>query len=446
MERTAGFAGLVVIGIFSAALYALAVRIATWLGMEPLACHPALVAALFALYLVGLWLVLRRLPSTPHVLAVILGFAVLFRALMLPTPVYLSSDIYRYLWDGRVAWAGYNPYRYPPAAVELKALRDPVIHPQINRPTAVTAYPPGAQWLFALTARVAPGSIPGWRLLLLGADIATCWVLLGLLRRIGAPATAVLAYAWSPLVVFEGIQAGHVDLALILFVLLALAARLDGSSAGAGALLGIAVLIKVYPALLVAAWWRRHDWRFPAAVGATVALGYLPYVAGVGVGALGFLPSYFLDRREDFNLGLRALLTWGIGFSAEVPRRLTIVLLLLAVAAALAWFGRAHARGRYDTWQTAGLAVGVWIVLGPFSVHPWYVLWMVPFLCVKPSPAWLYFSGAVVLSYAEYLVQPAPLPWWAWLGEYGPLYVLLAAGALRRAIRPAAPPLAVRPT
>jgi glycosyl transferase family 87 len=328
----------------------------------------------------------------PRVVAMILGFAVLFRALMLTTPVYLSSDLYRYLWDGRVAWAGYNPYRYPPAAGELAALRDPVIHPQINRPTAVTAYPPGAQWLFALAARVAPGSITGWRLLLIGTDIVTFWILLRVLPRVGAPATVVLAYAWSPLVVFEGVQAGHVNLALIPFLLLALLARLDRLSVRAGVLLGIAVLIKIYPAILVAAWWRRHDWRFPTAAITTVALGYLPYVATLGVGAIGFLPSYFLDRREDFNVGLRALLTWGV------------------------------------------------------SVHPWYVLWMVPFLCVRPCSAWLYFSGAVVFSYAEYLDPSVGLPWWAWLGEYGPVYALLAAGAWRRAMLPGAAPLTVRPT
>jgi hypothetical protein len=446
MQQAKGFAAVVALGLLSAALYALAVPVATWLGMEPLAFHPVVVSVLFALYFVALWLVLRRLPSTPRLVSVILGFGLLFRTLMLTTPVYLSSDLYRYLWDGRVQWAGQNPYRYPPAAVELAKLRDPAVHPHINRPTAVTAYPPGAQWLFALAARLAPGSIPGWRLVLLAIEIGNLCVLLRLLRRAGSPATAVLAYAWSPLVVFEGVQAGHVDVAMIFFVLLALSARLGGSSGRAGILLGIAALIKVYPAILVAAWWRRRDWRFPAAVGATVALGYLPYVASVGVGAVGFLPSYFLDRREDFNLGLRALLTWAVGFSAEGPRRVTIALLLMAVAAALACIGRAHARGRYDTWHATGLAVGAWLLIGPFSMHPWYVLWIVPFLCVKPSPAWLYFSGAVVLSYAEYLVQPATLPWWAWLGEYGPLYALVVAGLWRRAMRPVAVPLAVRPT
>lgn len=443
-ELSLGLAALVSLGILSAALYALAVPMAAWMRTEPLVWHPAVVAALFALYLVAIWMVLRRLPSTPRLLAVILGFAIVFRALMLTTPVYLSSDLYRYLWDGRVQWAGQNPYRYAPAAVELEALRDPALHPLINRPQAVTAYPPGAQWLFALAAGLAPGSIPGWRLVLLGVEIGTLCVLLRLLRRAGAPAAAILVYAWSPLVVFEGAQAGHVDLAVIPFVLLALMARLDGASMRAGVLLGMAVLIKVYPVILVPAWWRRHDWRFPAAVGATIGLGYLPYAATSGVGALGFLPSFFLDRREDFNVGLRALMTWGIGLSGELPRRAVIVLLLVAVATVLAWIGRAHARGRYSIWQAGGLAVGVWLGLGPFSVHPWYVLWMVPFLCVRPSSPWLYFSGAVVLSYVEYLVPSGGLPWWAWLGEYGPLYALLAVGAWRTARRTAAVQLAVR--
>ena len=57
---------------------------------------------------------------------------------------YLSTDIYRYIWDGRVQAAGINPYRYMPIAPELSHLRDAAIFPNINRPDyAVTIYPPG---------------------------------------------------------------------------------------------------------------------------------------------------------------------------------------------------------------------------------------------------------------------------------------------------------------
>ena len=431
--------GLAALGVLSAALYGAAGPAARWLGLAPLAGHVGVFALLFALYLGALRCALR--PAHPRAkVAIVLGFAVLFRLLVVWTPVYLSSDVYRYLWDGRVQWSGVNPYRYPPSAPELQALRDSATHAPINRPTAVTAYPPGAEWLFAGVALVAPGSLPGWRLTLLAVEVGTVVALLSLLRRVGAPAAAVVVYAWSPLVVFEGIQAGHVDLAVIPLVLLALLARLRGSSIGAGLALGGAVLVKVYPLVLLPALWRRRDWRFPMAVGATVAAGYAPYAAGLGWRALGFLPAYFLDRREDSNVGLRALVTYGVGLSGEVPRRVAIVLLLGTVGLALAGIGRRHRDGLLGTPVAATRAVGTWLVLEPFSLHPWYVLWLVPLLCLEPTLPWLYLTGAVTLSYTEYLAHPPPLPWWAWLAEYGPLYGLLAA----RALRVARPPVASR--
>ena len=65
---------------------------------------------------------LRRqaLPSHPLAVALILGWAVIFRfSVLWVTPGFLSDDIYRYIWDGLVQEAGINPYDYPPGAPEL---------------------------------------------------------------------------------------------------------------------------------------------------------------------------------------------------------------------------------------------------------------------------------------------------------------------------------------
>src|SRR5512146_2483079 len=73
----------------------------------------------------------------------ILVVAALLRLPLLLAPPYLSNDVYRYVWDGRVQAAGVNPYRYVPAAAALEALRDDRIYPEINRrERAVTIYPP----------------------------------------------------------------------------------------------------------------------------------------------------------------------------------------------------------------------------------------------------------------------------------------------------------------
>jgi hypothetical protein len=455
-----------------------------------MAGHLVVFPLLFGVYLTGVWLVLRQpRPAGPPAdrfwsgrLVTILAFGLLFRVILLPTPVYLSSDLYRYFWDGRVQLAGINPYRYPPAAPELAALRDDDLHPSINRPWARTIYPPGAQWVFALAAAAGMQTVLAWRCLLLAVEAITVALLLVLLRRFRLAETAALVYVWSPLVVFEGVQAGHLDLVMIPFVLLALLWRQAGAPARAGVALGLAVLLKLYPAILalawsakpapgpvgpgsyrsgeaagpapsaaesatarrdgnprkrwrgMARWWRSRDWRFAAAVGGTVALGYAPYVWVIGSGALGFLPEYF-GPAEDHNIGLRALLTWGIGWTSDVARGTMMAVLFLVLLGTLGWLGRAGQAPAFE--RTGAAAIGAYLLLVPTAMHPWYVVWMVPFLCLVPSLPWLYFSGAVSLSYVAFLVWPAPLPAWAWLAQYGPLVGLLAVEAWRsRARRP----------
>ena len=51
----------------------------------------------------------------------------LMRALLLFAPPH-STDIYRYIWDGRVQADGINPYRYVPADPALAHLRDAAIY------------------------------------------------------------------------------------------------------------------------------------------------------------------------------------------------------------------------------------------------------------------------------------------------------------------------------
>ena len=68
----------------------------------------------------------------------------------------MSTDIFRYVWDGRVQAAGINPYRHVPADAALQHLRDDAIYPYINRADyAPTIYPPMAQIVFFLVTRIS---------------------------------------------------------------------------------------------------------------------------------------------------------------------------------------------------------------------------------------------------------------------------------------------------
>lgn len=95
-------------------------------------------------------------------LAVVLGFALAMRLLLIGEEPFLSTDLYRYIWDGRVQSAGINPYKYVPADPSLAALRDAAIYPRINRADyAVTAYPPVAEMFFFLVTRISETVMAG---------------------------------------------------------------------------------------------------------------------------------------------------------------------------------------------------------------------------------------------------------------------------------------------
>ena len=94
-----------------------------------------------------------------------------------------------------------------------------------------------------------------------------------------------------------------------------------------------------------------------------------------------------------------------------------------------------------DPLRIAAVLAAAFVVLSP-TVHPWYVVWLIPFLCFSPRISWLYLSVAVVFSYRALSHLAATGVWleepWVRTLEYGPfvaLLVLEAAVARHRAAR-----------
>jgi hypothetical protein len=110
---------LIMLGIISAASYLVGERSQAADGD---ACPYCVLAEILILF-VGAWIVHSVRPDR-WTLAIILAFALCFRLSVLFYEPQLSSDAYKYVWDGRVQAAGVNPYRYIPSAPELERLRD----------------------------------------------------------------------------------------------------------------------------------------------------------------------------------------------------------------------------------------------------------------------------------------------------------------------------------
>jgi hypothetical protein len=251
------------------------------------------------------------------------------------------------------------------------------------------------------------------------------------------PPGAIILWAWAPLAVFEGVQAAHLDPAFVPVLLLALLWRQERQMTRAGAALGLAILLKLYPAILLLAWWRRGDRRFPLACAGVVAAGYLPYVLSVGPGVLGSLPQYFASV-EDFNVGIRDFVvnaTGVAGVAHEVIRGVVMLALSATLLAVLARVRRRLVENANGVFRAARAAVAAYLLLVPTALHAWYAIWLLPFLTVAPSPGWLWFTGAIAMSYLTYAW--GALPFWARALEFFPLYALLVWEW--RATRAAAP-------
>ena len=400
-------------------------------GEALLAARWSLLAAL------GLWAVVWlvavgaafRLPVRVGV-PLVFAAAVLVRLGAVAGPALTSDDLFRYSWDGRVQAAGIDPYEYTPGSTHLTELREPWLWPEqrpcplayreqactrINRASAHTIYPPAAEAWFAVVYRLTGigARYKPWQIAGLLTDVIVVALLITALRRRGRDPRWAALYGLCPAPVLEIVNNGHVDGLAILLSLAAVTVaappvdgrrRLTGGQrdVAAGVLVGLAVLVKLFPALLVLAIAAgapgRRSRTLVRTGGTALAVciaGYLPHVAAVGGKVIGFLPGYL---REEHYAGAGRYLVAG---ALHVPGGLAgpLSVLVLAGAAAWVWVRRPPA--------PLGAAVLMGTLLAVASpVQPWYAVSLLAFATLAVSPQWAaivaagypYFFAVILIS------------------------------------------------
>ncbi len=364
------------------------------------------------------WLVRRR--SLPRkALIASLAIAALARLVIVATPPVMSTDLYRYVWDGRVQAAGINPYRYVPADPALAALRDAgsgptAIFPNINRAeTAPTIYPPVAQMLFAAIG-VTASSVWTLKGVMLALDVLAGWFAWRLLLAAGRPEAWVLVWALNPLVMREFAGTGHVDAAAVAASGAALLFAARRRPVWAGIALGIAVMCKLLPAAIGPAIWRFRSkewgaWRTPAACVAVIVAGYAIY-SSVGWRVFGYLPGY--AQEEDLTKGGGFVLMRLAALAGSLPDW-ALGVYIVAGLGLLDWLAfrivraegppRAEMIARHATL----LSVALLVVLTPH--YPWYVTMAVLPAVIAPGWGALWPSVAGPLLYQDFGLSD---PWW----------------------------------
>lgn len=363
-------------------------------------------------------------------MALILGAALITRVRLLPVRPTLSTDIYRYLWDGRVIMAGRNPYALPPTAPELAAFGDPRKR-HINFPEVRTPYPPVSEAFFALVALCKPDSVLIMKAALGVCELLSLWIMAVLLGRLQRPRADLLLYAWNPLVIAETWLHGHNDclgVTLLLACLLPLTRRTERSSEApnpsgaasasaawsAGAWLGLAAMSKPHALLALPILLPRIGWR-----------GLLMTLAVIGA---CFLP--FLDAGSHLMGGAQEMANWStngslyplfrigsqaLGLEERFARALCGALLLLCLGLLFRRSMR-EPMGAPGVYRRLGYALTAGCLVSPV-LQPWYLVWIAPFAALTQTASLFIFTGVVTLWYLGAAASAL---------SYVPVYALLA--------------------
>jgi hypothetical protein len=404
------------------------------------------------------------------------------RLMLVAAPPVFSDDVYRYEWDGKVTGAGYNPYDHAPADPELAFLRDDGWK-QINNRDLRTPYPPAAQAVFLCLSRVAPSSTT-FKLASAVADTGVTFLVVLLaggawwrrrgrpkLPNAGAAAAAGLVYGFNPLACVETGMSGHLEPFAILPLLLAVylfgLARPGIRTLASSFFLAVACATKLVPLVLLPAMGRRNRWLW-ISVPILLVVFFVPIL---DAGAHILESTDAMLRRWEGNAGMFAVVKAAAGqivggisnisrpeemvhlsfmdvparalqgtffsihkdgvFDPSRPGAFSLEDISLFVAKAISAtilivvIIKTY-RSRFDPERAALWIMATFVIVSPV-VHPWYLLWVLPFAALRGTWPWPVFSGTLFLAYFPidgWLLRgvwEAP-KWVPWI-EYGTLVV-----------------------
>ena len=375
----------------------------------------------FILFTIYLWAAFRtHACSAQSLLWTILGFALLFRVILFFSEPCLSDDIHRYLWEGYLQSQGVNPFKFAPQAPELVPLRNDV-WARVNNKDASAIYPPLLQVVHA-AAFMMFRSAWGFKLLFLLAEASLIWVLLRLLKLYGRNSRDIVFYAWNPLVIVEIAGSGHHDACVVALLLAAALLALTAQPGKAVLALAGSILCKLYPVTSVPFFLKRIGWRHSMWLPLILIAGYLPYASA---GSRLFSALLLYREKWRFNGFLFMQLSERLKDERQVEQ---LTWLLVGVVIGFCLYLR------LDLLEQLYWATGAVLLCAP-TLFSWYLIWMVPFLCFFPSPAWLLLTALSPLSYYV-LIDRWTLGLWRQSDlflklQYYPFYGLLIWNFLR---------------
>ena len=348
---------------------------------------------------------------------ILLFFGIAFRLLLLFSVPNLSDDVYRFIWDGRLAANCINPFsnlpseiiQMPPVTGITKELFS-----QLNSQGHYTIYPPLLQGIFWLTAKLFPvnvfGSIVFLKSIIMLFELATFSLLIQLLKKLALPKHFSLLYILNPLVITELTGNVHFDGVMIFFVLLAFLLIIKSNWQISAISIGLGIASKLLPVLFIPLLINKLGWKkglLYSMITAATTIILFAFVFDIAT-AQHLLNSVDLFiQKFEFNASVYYVVRY-IGTLIKGYNIIAIAGPFLILLSALIIF-IISLRNKNIGWQSfftkALFIITAWFLFST-TVHPWYICLPVALAVFTNFRYAIIWSFTATLSYAAYQSNP----------------------------------------
>ncbi len=379
-------------------------------------------------FLFAAYFVVNRFFSTTHFKYLLIS-GILFRILLLLSVPNLSDDVYRLIWDGRLAANGINPFSHWPAEImQMPAVTGITkeLFVLLNSANHYTIYPPVLQGIFWLAAKLFPANISGaivcMKTIILLAETGTVLLLTLVLKHFQIPKHLSLLYALNPLVIAELTGNVHFDAVMIFFLLLAFMLLLQKKIYLSAIFLGLSISSKLIPVLFIPLIIKKLGWKqglIYSVISGFVTIALFSLIIDKAT-ISHFLNSVnlFLSHFE-FNASLYYIVRW-IGTIFTGYNIIAFAGPFLSVTGAVIIFIISFRGDDISDMQFVTKALFILTVYYLFAttVHPWYICMPVMIAACTAYRFAIVWSFTATLSYAAYQTNPVQENLWLVGGGY----------------------------
>ncbi len=386
-----------------------------WLSYQTVRSNFPQVFGLFSFLFIAYYFAYKYLSFVRFKFLIASGIC--FRLLLLFAAPNLSDDVYRFIWDGRLAANGTNPFSYLPAEImTMKPIKGitPLLYAQLNSPNYFAIYPPILQSIFWLTAKVFPtnvaASIVFMKGIVIAVEVVNIVLATKLLTKLKLPKERALLYVLNPLVIVELSGNVHFEGVMILFVLLSFVLLLNSKWMMAATSLAAGIATKLLPVLLVPILFFKLGLKkglmFSLITGVVTVILFALQFDAKSLAHLLDSVGLFVQNFE-FNASVYYLARW-IGTTVVGYNLIAYIGPLLYACACIIIMLLSIKAGRFayrQLFSNALFILSIWLLFST-TVHPWYICFPLALSVLTAYRFAIVWSFTATLSYAAYQTNP----------------------------------------